>query len=32
VTFCDEPMPLTGPGKIRKNELRAALRQQAETS
>jgi long-chain acyl-CoA synthetase len=33
VTFRDEPMPLTGPGKIRKNELRAALRQrQAGTS
>jgi long-chain acyl-CoA synthetase len=32
VTFRDEPMPLTGPGKIRKNELRAALREQAGTS
>jgi long-chain acyl-CoA synthetase len=26
VTFRDEPLPLTGPGKIRKNELRAALK------
>jgi acyl-CoA synthetase (AMP-forming)/AMP-acid ligase II len=25
VTFRDEPLPLTGPGKIRKSELRAAL-------
>ena len=28
VTFRDEPLPLTGPGKIRKNELRAALQAQ----
>jgi long-chain acyl-CoA synthetase len=26
VTFREEPLPLTGPGKIRKNELRAALK------
>ena len=32
VTFRDEPLPLTGPGKIRKNELRAALRAQAGKS
>ena len=30
VTFRDEPMPLTGPGKIRKNELRAALKGQTQ--
>ena len=28
VTFRDEPLPLTGPGKIRKNELRESLKQQ----
>ena len=28
VTFRDEPLPLTGPGKIRKNELRESLKRQ----
>jgi acyl-CoA synthetase (AMP-forming)/AMP-acid ligase II len=29
VTFRDEPMPLTGPGKIRKTEIRATLKREA---
>ena len=29
VTFRDEPMPLTGPGKIRKTEIRASLKREA---
>jgi long-chain acyl-CoA synthetase len=32
VTFRKEPMPLTGPGKIRKNELRESLRREAGMS
>ena len=32
VTFRDEPLPLTGPGKIRKSELRDALKRQMGTS
>jgi long-chain acyl-CoA synthetase len=28
VTFRDQPLPLTGPGKIRKNELRETLKRQ----
>jgi len=32
VTFRDQPLPLTGPGKIRKNELREAVRREMEAS